>query len=66
MNNNIKKQITTEKGITYELKNGCYYPVFELPEQPHYEIGKYGLLHLNSSCAELIYKDIFIFAKGDI
>ena len=46
MRNNIKKQITTEKGITYELKNDRYYPALELPEQPHYEIGKYGQLHL--------------------
>ena len=46
MNNDIKKQITTEKGITYELKNDRYYPALELPEQPHYEIGKYGRLHL--------------------
>ena len=46
MNNDIKKRITTEKGITYELKNDRYYPVFELPEQSRYEIGKYGRLHL--------------------
>ena len=46
MRNNIKKRITTEKGITYELKNDCYYPALELPEQPHHEIGKYGQLHL--------------------
>ena len=46
MNNDIKKRITTEKGITYELKNDRYYPALELPEQPHYEIGKYGRLHL--------------------
>ena len=47
MNNDIKKRITTEKGITYELKNDRYYPVLEPPEQPKYEIGKYGRLHLN-------------------
>ena len=46
MNNDIKKRITTEKGITYELKNDRYYPALELPKQPKYEIGKYGRLHL--------------------
>ena len=47
MNNDIKKRMTTEKGITYKLKNDRYYPALELPEQSRYEIGKYGRLHLN-------------------
>ena len=34
-----------ENGITYELRGEQYYPVFKEPEQ--YQIGKYGLLHLD-------------------
>ena len=33
--------------ITYHKENGCHYPNLKLPEQSNYNIGKYGLLHLN-------------------
>ena len=33
--------------ITYREENGCFYPNLELPEQTNYNIGKYGLLHLD-------------------
>ena len=33
--------------ITYHEENGCFYPNLELPEQTNYNIGKYGLLHLD-------------------
>ena len=33
--------------ITYRKENGCFYPNLELPEQTNYNIGKYGLLHLD-------------------
>ena len=36
----------TKNGIKYELRGEQYYPVFELGEKTIYEIGKYGLLHL--------------------
>ena len=32
--------------IRYYEKNGYLYPDFALPEQTHYQIGKYGDLHL--------------------
>ena len=32
--------------IKYYEKNGYLYPDFALPEQTHYQIGKYGDLHL--------------------
>ena len=32
--------------LTYREENGYLYPCFALPEQTHYEIGKYGRLHL--------------------
>lgn len=34
------------EGIKYYEKNGYLYPDFALPEQTHYQIGKYGDLHL--------------------
>ena len=33
--------------ITYRQENGCFYPNIKLPEQTNYNIGKYGLLHLD-------------------
>ena len=33
--------------ITYREENGRLYPNLELPEQTNYNIGKYGLLHLD-------------------
>ena len=35
-----------ENGIKYELKDGQYYPMFEIAEQEEHPIGKYGQLHL--------------------
>ena len=32
--------------LTYREENGYLYSCFALPEQTHYEIGKYGRLHL--------------------
>ena len=32
--------------ITYTEKNGILYPDLEIPQHPHYKIGKYGDLHL--------------------
>ena len=36
----------TKNGIKYELRGEQYYPMLEIAEQTHYEIGKYGHLHL--------------------
>ena len=36
----------TKNGIKYELRGEQYYPMLEIDEQTHYEIGKYGHLHL--------------------
>ena len=33
--------------ITYREENGCFYPNLVLPDQTNYNIGKYGLLHLD-------------------
>ena len=33
--------------ITYREENGRFYPNLVLPEQSNYNIGKYGLLHLD-------------------
>ena len=33
--------------VTYHEENGRLYPNLELPEQTNYNIGKYGLLHLD-------------------
>ena len=32
--------------LNYREENGYLYPCLALPEQPHYEIGKYSRLHL--------------------
>ena len=40
----IMEKYIIENGFTYELRGEQYYPVFKEPEQ--YQIGKYGLLHL--------------------
>lgn len=40
------EQYKIENNITYELRGEQYYPVFALPEETHYPIGKYGDLHL--------------------
>ena len=37
----------TQNGIKYELRGEQYYPIFEISEQTHHEIGKYGHLHLD-------------------
>ena len=37
----------TKNGIKYELRGEQYYPLFAISEQTHYEIGKYGHLHLD-------------------
>ena len=36
----------TKNSIQYELRDEQYYPMLEIAEQTHYEIGKYGHLHL--------------------
>lgn len=33
--------------LTYREENGRLYPNLELPEQTNYNIGQYGLLHLD-------------------
>ena len=33
--------------ITYREENGYFYPNLKLPEQTNYNVGKYGLLHLD-------------------
>ena len=39
----MEKHIIGENGIGYTLgADGVYYPALELPEGPHYEIGRYG------------------------
>ena len=37
----------TKNGIKYELRGEQYYPILEIAEQTHYEIGKYGHRHLD-------------------
>ena len=37
----------TKNGIKYELRGEQYYPMLKFAEQTHYEIGKYGHLHLD-------------------
>ena len=39
----MKKHIV-KNGITYELRGEYYYPLFRLPENEDYPIGKYGNL----------------------
>ena len=47
-------EITEENGIMYHLaEDGCYYPDLRLPEETHYNIGKYGLMrweYLKENC----------------
>ncbi len=39
----MEKHIIIENGIGYTLReDGLYYPDLQLPEDTHYEIGKYG------------------------
>lgn len=54
-----------ENGITYELRGEQYYPVFKEPEQ--YQIGKYGLLHLEYIKAhhKPLYSTLLIGGKLD-
>jgi len=42
----IMEKYITKNGIKYELRGEQYYPMLEIAEQTHYEIGKYGHLHL--------------------
>lgn len=42
----MEKHIT-KNGIKYELRGEQYYPMLDFGEQPTYEIGKYGHLHLD-------------------
>ena len=37
----------TKNGIKYELCGEQYYPMLEIAEQTHYEIGKHGHLYLD-------------------
>lgn len=41
------RKYITQNGIKYELRGEQYYPIFEISEQTHHEIGKYGHLHLD-------------------
>ena len=43
----MKKSLFENNSITYREENGRLYPNLELPEQTNYNIGKYGLLHLD-------------------
>ena len=43
----MKKSLFENNNLTYCEANGCFYPNLELPEQSNYNIGKYGLLHLD-------------------
>ena len=39
----LRKHIIGENGISYTLgEDGLYYPDIRLPEETHYEIGRYG------------------------
>ena len=38
------KKYIVKNGITYELRGEYYYPLFRLPENEDYPIGKYGNL----------------------
>ena len=42
----IMEKYITKNCIKYELRDEQYYPMLEIAEQTHYEIGKYGHLHL--------------------
>ena len=43
----MKKSLFENNSLTYCEENGRLYPNLELPEQTNYNIGKYGLLHLD-------------------
>ena len=43
----MKKSLFENNSLTYREENGRLYPNLELPEQSNYNIGKYGLLHLD-------------------
>ena len=43
----MKKSLFENNSLTYHEENGRLYPNLELPEQTNYNIGKYGLLHLD-------------------
>ena len=43
----MKKSLFENNNLTYREENGRLYPNLELPEQTNYNIGKYGLLHLD-------------------
>ena len=43
----MKKSLFESNSLTYRKENGRLYPNLELPEQTNYNIGKYGLLHLD-------------------
>ena len=43
----MKKSLFENNSLTYRKENGRLYPNLELPEQINYNIGKYGLLHLD-------------------
>ena len=42
----MMKDRMIQNGIEYERSGEQYYPLLDLGEQPSYEIGKYGKLHL--------------------
>ena len=41
------KERIIKNGIEYELRGEQYYPMLSFGEQPRYEIGKYGRMHLD-------------------
>ena len=43
----MKKSLFENNNLTYREENGRFYPNLELPKQANYNIGKYGLLHLD-------------------
>ena len=43
----MKKSLFENNNLTYRKENGRLYPNLELPKQANYNIGKYGLLHLD-------------------
>ena len=42
----MMKDRMIQNGIEYERRGEQYYPLLDLGEQTSYEIGKYGMLHL--------------------
>ena len=43
----MKKSVFENNSLTYRKENGRIYPNLDLPKQTNYNIGKYGLLHLD-------------------